>query len=70
MALSPSPAKNIYVDENGNPKPGMEALAEAINLIYHDNVKLLPNDHRRKSYYSFPSRKDVLEFKKNRKKFY
>ena len=51
-------------------KIGMEALAEAINLIYHDNVKLLPNDHRRKTYYSFPSKKDVLEFKKNKKKFY
>lgn len=51
-------------------KIGMEAVAEAINLIYHDKVKLLPNDHSRKSYYSFPSRKDVLEFKKNGKKFY
>ena len=29
-----------------------------INLIYRDNVKLLPNDHRRKTYYSFPSRKE------------
>ena len=47
----------------------MEALAEAINLIYRDNVKLLPNDHRRKTYYSFPSRKDVLEFKKMEKSF-
>ena len=51
-------------------KIGMEALAEAINLIYLKKVKLLLNDDRKKSYYSFPTRKDVLKFKRLGKRFY
>tara|TARA_Y100001954_G_C15637102_1_gene515706 strand:- start:106 stop:870 length:765 start_codon:yes stop_codon:yes gene_type:complete len=51
-------------------KLGMEAIAESIDLIYKDNVDLIQNDDSKKTYYSFPSRKDVLEFVKNGKRFY
>tara|TARA_B100001057_G_C22549674_1_gene832918 strand:- start:47 stop:805 length:759 start_codon:yes stop_codon:yes gene_type:complete len=46
-------------------KIGMECIAEAILLIKDNLVKLKPNDKNQKSYYSFPKREDVIEFKKN-----
>jgi methionyl-tRNA formyltransferase len=51
-------------------KMGMEAIAKSIDLIKKDDVKLIKNDPAHKSYYRFPTKKDVLEFKKNGKKFF
>jgi len=49
---------------------GMEAIAEAVELISNDKVKLIPNPKSEMSYFSFPTRKDVLEFKMINKKFF
>lgn len=51
-------------------KIGMEAIAEAVDLIKLDKVKLIENDPSKKTYFTFPTRQDVLEFKKNGKKFF
>tara|TARA_B100001059_G_scaffold171076_1_gene171195 strand:- start:1220 stop:1984 length:765 start_codon:yes stop_codon:yes gene_type:complete len=51
-------------------KMGMEAIAKCIDLIKKDDVKLIKNDPEYKTYYRFPTKKDVLEFKKNGKKFF
>ena len=48
----------------------MEAIAEAVDLIELDKVKLIENDPSKKTYFTFPTRQDVLEFKKNGKKFF
>jgi len=51
-------------------KIGMEAIAEAIDLIEHDKVKLIENDENKKTYYTFPTKQDVTIFKENGKKFF
>ncbi len=48
---------------------GMELIAKSIDLIHHNKVKLIENPNENSSYYSFPSRKDVIEFKNNNKFF-
>ena len=49
---------------------GMEAIAEAVDFIYRDSVNLIENDDLQKSYYSFPTRKDVREFRMSGKRFF
>jgi len=49
---------------------GMEAISESIDLIYNNKVKIIDNPDIDKSYFSFPSKEDVLVFKKVGKKFY
>ena len=51
-------------------KIGMEAIARSIDLIQKDEVKLIKNDPLKKTYFSFPTRQDVIEFRKNGKKFF
>jgi methionyl-tRNA formyltransferase len=51
-------------------KLGMEAIAEAVDLIEKDKVNLIKNDDTQKSYYSFPTKKDVKEFLANGKRFF
>ena len=51
-------------------KLGMEAIAKSIDLIQKNEVKLIANDASKKSYFTFPTRQDVLEFKNNGKKFF
>jgi len=51
-------------------KLGMEAIAEAVELIENDKVKLIDNDPAQKSYYSFPKRDDVKAFRAAGKKFF
>ena len=51
-------------------KLGMEAIAEAVDLIEKDKVKILENNAAEKTYYSFPTRKDVKAFYKSGKGFY
>ncbi len=41
---------------------GMDAIIEAIDNIHNDDVHLIDNDEEKKSYFSFPTRKDVKEF--------
>lgn len=49
---------------------GMECILKAIELIENDQVELIPNPDSEQTYYSFPTRKDVLEFKQAKKKFF
>ena len=49
---------------------GMELIAESINLISQDKVKLISNADSKMTYYSFPSSNDVKEFLRSGKKFF
>ena len=49
---------------------GIEAIIEAIDLIRSNNITLIDNDSSEATYYSFPSKQDVAEFKKNGGKFF
>ena len=49
---------------------GMEAIVKSIDLIKKDKVELIENNPTLKTYYSFPTRKDVIEFRKNGKRFF
>lgn len=51
-------------------KIGMEAIAEAIDLIETNRVSLIANDASRMSYYSFPTKKDVNIFRANGNRFF
>ena len=51
-------------------KLGMQAISESVDLIKKDQVILIENDPSKKTYFTFPTRQDVLEFKKNGKKFF
>ena len=48
----------------------MEAIAESVDLIYNDMVVLTKNDPAKMTYFSFPTKEDVLQFKRNGKKFF
>ena len=48
----------------------MEAIAESVNLIYNDKVVLTKNDLAKMTYFSFPTKEDVLQFNRNGKKFF
>lgn len=49
---------------------GMDAIIQAINLIKEGDISLISNPDEDSSYFSFPTRNDVIEFKRNRMKFY
>lgn len=51
-------------------KLGINLILKSIDLIEKNNVNLIDNPDKNKSYYSFPTRSDVLEFKKAKKSFY
>lgn len=49
---------------------GMEAILEGIELIQSGDYKLIPNNEEESTYYSFPTREDVIEFKKGGNRFF
>ena len=49
---------------------GMELIVKAIVCISEDDVMLIPNPESEKTYYSFPTRNDVIEFNKKGKRFF
>jgi len=51
-------------------KIGMEAIAKSIDLIQKDKVQIIENNPSKKTYFGFPTRKDVIEFKKIGKSFF
>lgn len=51
-------------------KVGMDAIIEAIDLIQRDKVKLIDNNDEEMTYFSFPTKQDVKEFRKIGKKFF
>ena len=44
---------------------GMECILEAINYVHEGDYKLIENSDDDSSYFSFPRRADVIEFKKS-----
>ena len=42
----------------------MEAIAKSIDLIQSNNYKLIENNSEEMTYYRFPTREDVKEFRK------
>lgn len=51
-------------------KIGMDAIIEAIEKIRNNDLNLLPNNDDEMTYYSFPTKEDVKEFRKAGKKFF
>lgn len=51
-------------------KMGMDAINEAIEKIQKGGYDLIPNPDEESTYFSFPTREDVKEFKKIGKRFY
>ena len=51
-------------------KIGMEAIADSVELIQKNKVKIIKNNDAEMTYYSFPTRDDVLIFKKLGKRFF
>ena len=49
---------------------GMDAIIEAIEMILKGEYELILNHNEDSTYFSFPTRKDVEEFKRIGKKFY
>lgn len=49
---------------------GMEAIIEGIELIQSGDYELIPNHEEESTYYSFPTRKDVIEFKQGGNRFF
>ena len=43
---------------------GMEAIIEGISLIKQERVQLMLNDNTEMTYFGFPTREDVVEFRK------
>ena len=48
----------------------MDLIIRSIDLIQKNEVQLITNADSKKTYYSFPTREDVVEFKRIGKKFY
>ena len=51
-------------------KIGMRLILQAIELIHHDKMKLTENNDGEKTYFSFPTREDVVVFQNQGKKFF
>lgn len=51
-------------------KIGMKLIVKAVKIISDNNLVLIPNPESDKTYYSFPTREDVIVFKKIGKRFY
>lgn len=51
-------------------KIGMDAIIESIKKIRDNKVELIPNKDEKMTYFSFPTKEDVKEFKKNGKRFF
>ena len=49
---------------------GMEAIVEGIELIQSGDYELIPNKEEDSTYYSFPTRQDVIEFKRGGNRFF
>ena len=51
-------------------KIGMELIAKSVNLILNENINLIPNPDSKKTYFSFPEKSDVIQFRKLKKRFF
>ena len=69
--------QRVTVDDNSHKdiikitkKIGMDLILEAIDKIKTGNFTLYANNNEKSSYFSFPTRQDVQEFKRNGGKFF
>ena len=51
-------------------KIGMKCILKAIDLIHKDSVKVIQNNSSKMTYFSFPTKEDVIEFKRLGKRFF
>ena len=51
-------------------KLGMDAIIEAIDKIHRGDTKTIPNDDSEQSYFSFPTKEDVKDFKRAGARFF
>ena len=51
-------------------KIGMEAIAKSIDYIFYDNLNMIENKKSESSYYSFPKKRDIVDFKRKGKLFF
>ena len=51
-------------------KIGMECIAKAVDLIDKDAVEIIQNDADKMTYFSFPTKSDVKDFKRIGKRFF
>ena len=51
-------------------KIGMECISKSIDLIAKGKVNLIDNDASKKTYFTFPTKEEVSEFKRIGKKFF
>lgn len=49
---------------------GSDMIAESLQLVYRNKVTAKKNDVAKGSYFAFPSRKDVKEFRSRKKRFF
>lgn len=49
---------------------GVNAICKAVDMLKTNNYNLIYNDDSKKSYFSFPTKEDVKDFKKIGKKFF
>ncbi len=49
---------------------GMDAIVEAVSLVMKGDYDLIENPNDKMTYYSFPKRKDVKIFLRNKKRFF
>ena len=55
---------------NQTKKIGMDCIVKAISKIQVNDIKTIPNDDNQMTYYSFPTRDDVREFRRVGAKFF
>lgn len=51
-------------------KIGMKCIAKAVDLIHKNTVEIIENDPDNMTYFTFPTKDDVYEFKKMGKRFF
>ena len=49
---------------------GIDAIIESIKIIIKDDINLIDNNEDEMTYFSFPTRADVIAFKKNGGRFF
>jgi methionyl-tRNA formyltransferase len=54
----------------GTKRLGMDAIIKAVNLINAGGYELMPNPAEKGSYFTFPTRADVVEFRRSGKRFF
>ena len=59
------PLAGLSLDQliKASKQAGMDAIIEAIEKIHYGETALIPNNDDEKTYFGFPTREDVMEFR-------